>query len=123
MFSSIECAIKWAHSVLGIDTCTYVPLKDDGSVDASTSFCVVERTGGELDYPHDAPEIAFQVWAKTEDRAETLANMLAIATKTMPIDDMHVNGMETPTLVTYGREAGGWFVWQVSVVIHVSLRD
>lgn len=49
--------------------------------------------------------------------------MLAIATVTMPMDDPHVNAMGTPEVLSYGREEGGWFVWQVTVPLDVRLTD
>lgn len=119
MFSSMECSIAWARRVLGMWTVTYPPPngREFGA------FCVVERTGGELAWPHDSPEISFQLWADSEDEAEELANMLAIATVTMPMDDPHVNAMGTPEVLSYGREEGGWFVWQVTVSLDVRLTD
>ena len=119
MFSSMECSVAWADRVLGVHAVTYPP-PDARELGA---FCVVERTGGELAWPHDSPEISFQLWADSESDAEELANMLAIATVTMPMDDPHVNAMGTPEVLSYGREEGGWFVWQVTVSLDVRLTD
>lgn len=119
MFSSVEHSIEWAEGILGIQVGTYAP--DDS--DEMDSFCIVERTGGEIDYPHDSPDITFQIWAKTGLGAETQANMLAISAKMRPMDDPHVNGMGVPEMMTYGREEGGWFVWQVSIPLNVNLLD
>ncbi|NPD32254.1 hypothetical protein HLV35_03100 [Eggerthellaceae bacterium zg-997] len=124
MFSSIECAVSWAARVLLVRACTYVPRTSEGDVTADDAeFCVVERVGGPLAYPHDEPEIAFQVWARREARAEQLACMLAVAARTMPISDAHVNGMGVPSVCSYGREEGGWFVWQTTVPLKVNLLD
>lgn len=119
MFSSMECSTDWVRHVLGIRTVTYPP----PNARELGAFCVVERTGGELAWPHDSPEISFRLWADSELEAEELANMLAIATVTMPMDDPHVNAMGTPEVLSYGREEGGWFVWQVTVPLDVRLTD
>lgn len=118
LFSSTQMAVEWAASVLEVRTCTYMPEDVEGGV-----VCVVERTGGEVAYPHDAPEMSFQVWAKTEAEAEAGAMMVAIAASTMPPEDYHVNAVGTPTVFSYGREDGGWFVWQATVPFSVRLID
>lgn len=126
MFSSIECAINWARQILGVHVGTFVPRDARGVVSAAPNidtFAVVERTGGALDYPHDSPEISVQVWSRSDEKAETMANMLAIACKTKPIDDDHVNAIGVPTLFSYGAEAGGWLVWQVNISLEVNLLD
>lgn len=118
MFSSTEMAVAWAAEVLGVQSGTYMPSKFDGD-----AICIVDRTGGDLDYPHDAPEIAFQVWARNEADAESGATCIAIACKTRPPDDPHVNHVRTPRVFSYGREERGWFVWQCSVAFDVTLLD
>lgn len=124
MFSSVQCAVEWAATTLGVRACTYLPMDATGGVDADEkTFVVVERTGGELDYPHDNPEISFQVWSRSEADAEAYANMLAIAARTKMMADRHVNAMGVPSVLSYGREDGGWFVWQVTQPLSVNLLD
>ena len=119
MFSSVECSIRWAATILEVPVGTYAPEESE----KLTAFAITERTGGSLDYPHDNPDITFQIWAKEEARAEQLANLLAIAAKTMPIDDSHVNTMDVPEMMSYGKAEGDWFIWQVSVGLNVNLLD
>lgn len=124
MFSSVQCAVEWAATTLGVRASTYLPMDATGGVDADEkTFVVVERTGGELDYPHDNPEISFQVWSRSEADAEAYANMLAIASRTKRMADRHVNAMGVPSVLSYGREDGGWFVWQVTQPLSVNLLD
>lgn len=119
MFSSLEHSLSWAHEVLDIRCATYPPADAQGL----EAFCVVERTGGPLDYPHDSPDMTFQLWARDEATAEENANVLAIAAKKRPMGDPHVNAMGVPEMMSYGRMEGGWFVWQVSVPLNVNLLD
>lgn len=121
MFSSLECVIAWAHDVTDVPCGTYLP--EGAKSTAGGSYCVVSRDGGELDYPHDAPDVSIQVWSPTEAGAESLANVVAIACKTMPINDRHVNNVGVPSVLRYGREDGGWYVWQVDVTLEVNLLD
>lgn len=124
MFSSVQCAVEWAAEVLGVRACTYLPRDASGNVTSGDrTLVVVERTGGELAYPHDSPDISLQVWSRSEAEAESGANMLAIAARTMPMADRHVNSMGTPSVLSYGREPGGWFVWQVDQPLSVNLLD
>lgn len=118
MFSSMEMAVAWAAGVLGYRAATCMPRDYAGE-----AICLVDRTGGELDYPHDSPEISFSVWARSEAEAESGANALAIACKTMPPGDWHVNAVGVPRVFSYGREDGGWFVWQTTVPFQVRLQD
>ena len=82
---------------------------------SAEAFCLVERTGGEVSWPHDSPEVAFQVWAKTDLAAEQAAYLLAIGAVTAPPADPHCNSVGTPTMYSYGREEGGWYVWQATI--------
>lgn len=124
MFSSIEAAVEWAQFVLGggVRVGTYVPRDAEGLPTGKQSLCLVDRTGGTLNFPHDFPEITFQVWTKSEAESEELANVLAIACKTAPPTDPHINSIQPPTLSSYGNQ-GAWFVWQVSVSWGVRLDD
>ena len=41
----------------------------------------------------------------------------------MSINDRHVNDVGVPSVLRYGREDGGWYVWQVDVTLEVNLLD
>ncbi|MBS6418870.1 MAG: hypothetical protein KH372_08645 [Olsenella uli] len=122
MFSSVECMVSWATATIGVRCGTQVPRGASGVAEGGT-FLVVTRTGGELDYPHDAPRLAVQTWARSEADAEALANQVAIALRTMPPTDAHVNHVGVPSVLSYGRQDGGWYVWQVDVGLGVNLLD
>lgn len=123
MVSSLELVCKWVRSVLGVRVGTYPPPTSTTATDQSEPFAVVTRTGGEVDYPHESPAFAVQVWAADEATAETDAYMVAIACKTRPPEDGHVNAVLTPSLLSYGSMDGGWFVWQANVNLEVNLLD
>lgn len=120
--SSLEILIAWVKDVLDIDAGTYPPHDATTATEAAEPFAVITRTGGAVDYPHDSPQFAVQLWAASEERAELLANLLAIACRTMPPDDSHVNSLATPTVLSYGRMDGGWFVWQVDIGLEVNMN-
>lgn len=123
MVSSIELVCKWVGKVLGVRVGTYPPSGSTTATDSASPFAVVTRTGGEVDYPHESPAFAVQVWAPDEATAETCAYLVAIACKTMPPADPHVNDVLTPTVLSYGRMEGGWFVWQTNVNLEVNLLE
>lgn len=125
MFSSLEYAIKWASEVLGYRAVSYVPRNADDTLKPikDKKFCVVNRTGGELNYPHDSPSFAFQLWCRTDAEAEEEANILAIAAKLKPMKDIHVNAVGVPDVLSYGYAEDGWFIWQVNIDLEVNLLD
>lgn len=121
MISSLEIVRDWAAETLGLDAGTYVPADATAAYPDAEPFCVVTRTGGTLDYPHDSPKFAVQVWAADESAAETYAAMLAIACRTMPPKDPHINSVAAPAVLSYGREDGGWFVWETDIDLEINL--
>ncbi|MCI6275080.1 MAG: hypothetical protein MR611_10510 [Coriobacteriaceae bacterium] len=123
MVSSLEMVCEWVRGVLGVRVGTYPPASATTATGGAQPFAVVTRTGGEVDYPHESPAFAVQVWAADEATAETDAYLVAIACKTMPPSDAHVNAILTPTVLSYGRMEGGWFVWQANVSLEVNLLD
>lgn len=48
--------------------------------DAPSEFVTVERTGGGITNMVDHPTVAVQTWAKSEARAEDIANIIRAAT-------------------------------------------
>lgn len=120
--SSLEIVTSWVKEVLEIDAGTYPPHDATVATEDAEPFAVVTRTGGAVEYPHDSPAFAVQLWAASEDQAELLANLLAIACRTKPPADSHINAVETPTVLSYGRMEGGWFVWQVDIGLEVNMN-
>lgn len=119
MVSVVELSVEWSASVLGVAARTSPPRDSQDEAE----FCLVERTGGLLDWPHDSPEVTFQLWARADERAEQLAMMLAIAAKTVPPRDRHINAVGVPSVSSYGEVDGGFFVWQVSLPLEMNLLD
>lgn len=119
MFSSLEFIIGWIGKTL-----EYVPVFTYPPEKTPDVFCTVDRTAGQLDYPHDNPEFTVSIWSKREDKAEELANVLAIAVKIKPpTDDYHINTVGVPNMYSYSKVDGGYFVWQVSFFLSVNLLD
>lgn len=117
IWSSMEYIIKYVHKTLGIPVATHAP-KNTPDV-----FALVDRTGGEMDYPHDRPEYSVSIWARSEDKCEELAHVLAIGLKTKPPDDDHINAHGVPAVFSYGQEEGGFFIWQVTFNLVVNIQD
>ena len=78
MVSSLELVCKWVRGVLGVRVGTYPPASATTATEGAAPFAVVTRTGGEVDYPHESPAFAVQVWAADEAAAETDAYLVAI---------------------------------------------
>nr|DAF81964.1 MAG TPA: hypothetical protein [Caudoviricetes sp.] len=121
MVSSLELVIRWTEETLGIQAGTYPPKDAAAAVPGAAPFAVVTRTGGTLSYPHDSPAFAVQIWAADEATAEADAAMLAIACRTKPPTDSHINAVLDPSVLSYGRQDGGWFVWQTDINLEVNL--
>ena len=117
IFSSMEYIIKYVHKVLNIPASTHVQEK------MPPAFALVDRTGGEVDYPHDNPEYSVSIWAKSEAKCEDYAYQLAIGLKTVPPDDYHINAVGVPTVFSYGRDESGYYIWQVTVTLAVNIQD
>lgn len=117
IWSSMEYIIKYVHDMLGVPTATHTP-KNTPDV-----FALVDRTGGDMDYPHDRPEYSVSIWARSEDKCEELAHVLAIGLKTKAPDDGHINAHGVPAVFSYGQEEGGFFIWQVTFSLVVNIQD
>ena len=70
MYSVTTAFIEWLCA-RGYEAHSYPPKN-------SEEFVTVERTGGGIADMVDYPEIAIQTWAKTEERAEDMANEIRI---------------------------------------------
>jgi len=74
MYSVTEEFVSWLNA-LGYRASTYPPKSGD-------EFVTVERTGGAVVDMVDHPMMAVQTWAKTEPRAEEMANEIRLAATT-----------------------------------------
>lgn len=117
MFDPLEAVVSWASDILDAPVMTYPDPPDGASI-----FGVVTRTGGDVDWPHDWPSFAIQVWAESDAEAEQGAYLLAIGAKTRPPADAGILEVMTPSMYSYGREDGGWYVWQTTIPLAVNLN-
>lgn len=119
MFSTLEHIIKWVAEVTELPCHTYVQENHE------PAFCIIERTGGTVDYPHDEPEFTVQIWAETDDEAEAQIMNLATAVKTVPpTDDYHINAVtQAPNVFHFGHDENGMDIWGLSFTMHVNLLD
>lgn len=117
IFSSIEYVIKYVHGVLEIPVSTHT------QKNTPDMYALVDRTGGVMDYPHDAPEYSVSIYTKSEAKSEELAHVLAIGLKTKPMQDPHINKCYPPNVFSYGRDEAGYFIWQVSFSIVCNIHN
>lgn len=71
MYSVTEAFVAWLADQ-GYAAHTYPPK-------SGSEFVTVERLGGNTENLIDYPSMALQVWAKTAERAEELANSIRLA--------------------------------------------
>ena len=90
IFSSMEHVIKWAHTTIGL------PCSKEVQKNTQDEFLLVDRSGGEMDYPHDSPEYTISIWTMSSARTEHVALDLAIALKVTPPTDRKINAVFTP---------------------------
>lgn len=74
MYSVTEQFVAWLSN-LGYEASTQPPISGD-------EFVTVERTGGTVADLVDHPVMAVQAWAKTDTRAEEMANAIRLAAVT-----------------------------------------
>lgn len=113
-WSSLAAVRAWAEKRLGVPVGTYPPAEPTGD------FGVIQRIGGEVDYPHDSPEFALQIWADSEPDAEEAAIALARMLGTL-LDIGRVNRVGTPSLVSLGRDENGKYVWQLEFEVNCNI--
>lgn len=118
MFDPLEFAVAWASRVTGVRCGTYI------YDDMPDPAVVVTRSGGTVDFPHDAPNFAFTVYASTDDEAESLAYQLAIAARygQCQPSDPHLNAVGAPSLYSYGRR-NGQYIWETDIPMNFRLLD
>lgn len=107
-FDPLVHIIGWVGDSLGLHASTVA------APDGGEPFAVVERVGGECEFPHDMPQFAVQVWALSDVDAEGAAYALCRLLKTDPPKNAHVNAVGTPSITSYSPQEGGWRVWQVT---------
>ena len=117
IFSSMEHVIKWAHITIGL------PCSTEVQKNTPDEFLLVDRTGGEMDYPHDYPEYTISIWTRSSARSEQVAHELAIALKVTPPTDRNINAIFTPNVFSYGKQEGDFIVWQVTFSMSVNIKD
>lgn len=121
MFSAIERVIAWVTDYTELNTSLFVP-ENAAELD---SFCVCERTGGVVDYPHDTPEFTVSVWAKDAAKAEAQIMNLAAAIKLdSPVDGENIIALVgLPNVVHLGLDEIGHDIWSMSFSLKVNLID
>ena len=118
MWSSTKAVIEWVESVLGCRTGSYPPADQTGD------YAVVNRVGGETQYPHDSPRYAVQIWTDSDENAEQVALALAAVLPNLAHADKRINAVDTDATVTQlGRDENGHFVWQVVFTLHCNIRQ
>ena len=117
IFSSMEHVIKWAHTTIGL------PCSTEVQKNTPDEFLLVDRTGGEMDYPHDSPEYTISIWTRSSARSEQIAHELAIALKVAPPTDRNINAVFPPNVFSYGKQEGDFVVWQVTFSMSVNIKD
>lgn len=115
-WSSLAAVRAWAEERLGVHVGTYPP------ANPTDDFGVVQRVGGEVDYPHDSPMFAIQIWADSEPDAEECAIALSRAIPTLMEAEARINRVGLPTLISLGRDEDGKFVWQLEFEINCNIR-
>lgn len=97
MYSVVAAFIQWLND-LGYSAHSYPPAD-------STEFVTVERTGGGVSDLVDRPAIAIQTWAKTELRAEDMANAIRYALLTSePPEGVHHVAINTGAYRFYDED-------------------
>ena len=114
-WSSLAAVRSWAETLLGVHVGTYPP------ANPTDDFGVIQRVGGTVDFPHDYPAFALQVWADSEPDAEETCVALARALPTLMNAEERVNGVGKPSLVSLGRDENGKYVWQLEFEVSCNI--
>lgn len=118
MWSSTATVISWVESVLEVRTGNYPPADQTGD------YAVVNRVGGETEYPHDSPRFSVQIWTDSDENAEQVALALAAVLPNLAAQDARINAVERAATITQlGRDENGHFVWQVAFTLHCNIRE
>ena len=118
MWSSTATVISWVESVLETRTGSYPPADQTGD------YAVVNRVGGETEYPHDSPRFAVQIWTDSDANGEQVALALAAVLPNLAAQDGRINSVERAATITQlGRDDNGHYVWQVAFTLHCNIRE
>ena len=118
MWSPLAETVAFVEETLGVRTGSYPPAGADGD------FAVVQRVGGDTEYPHDSPRIAVQVWTDSDANGEEVARALAIVLPTLKDRCNRINSVERAATITQlGRDENGHFVWQVVFTMHCNILE
>lgn len=118
MWSSLATVTNWLKGVLDIRVGTYPPK------DMPADFAVVQRVGGEMSYPHDAPRYAIQLWTDTDSGGEQAIMALARVLPTLADESERINAIDSsPDITQMGHTETGHFVWQLTFQIYANIRD
>jgi hypothetical protein len=110
--------IQWAEASLGVPVGTY-PQKD-----MPTDFAIVQRVGGSMSYPHDAPRYSVQLWTDDDASGEQVIMALARLLPTLKEASGRINGIDPdPEVTQLGHVETGHFVWQLTFQLYANIRD
>lgn len=116
MWSSTATVVAWTERTLGVRAGTYPP------ADTPTDFAVVNRVGGECDYPHDSPRFSIQVWTDTEAGAEQATLALCAVLRGIVDEHWRINAVGTPSVTSIGHDGNGHYVWQLTFELHCNIK-
>ena len=114
-WSSLAAVRKWAETCLGVPVGTYPPANPSGD------FGVIQRVGGDVDYPHDSPVFALQIWADSDPAAEESAVALSRVLSSLKVAEPRINSIGIPSLVSLGRDEDGKYVWQLNFQVNCNI--
>lgn len=118
MWSSMATVISWTEQALGVRVGTYPPK------DMPSDFAVVQRVGGTMSYPHDAPRYAVQLWTDSDEGGEQVIMALARVLPTLAAAHERINAVDrNPEVTQLGRLETGHYVWQLTFQLDVNIKD
>lgn len=117
MWSSLQVVKEWTGATLDIPAATYP------QADQQRPYAVVNRVGGQVDYPHDYPRYGVQLWCESDAQGETLAFELACALPTITGAHERINAVGNAELTQLGYLEDGGFIWQVNFDLATNIRD
>ena len=118
MWSSMNAVVSWLESRLDVRVCTYPPRE------MPTDFAVVQRVGGTMSYPHDAPRYTVQLWTDTDEGGEQAILALARVLPTLVTADERINAVDAdPEVTQLGHVETGHFVWQLTFQLYANIRE
>ena len=116
MWSPLATVVSWLESRLDVRVGSYPPANQTGD------YLLVNRVGGDVNYPHDHPRISVQVWTDSDTNGEQVVYALSSILGELVDFDGRINGVETEATVTQlGPDDNGHFVWQLTFTMHCRL--